>query len=418
MKNNNILVSINLMLITLSLLFSMLISGLGISYLLLGLFAIALYTYESKKLKSSLYDSMLLLVILPFLFIILFYGSEPFFLFVDDKNYFSDAKFEHLRPFSELIKSYFFELDFDFNNYLYLLSFYFKTFGYHQFVYFLINIICLIRIFSFISEARTEVKKKHIIRWIPLELILFSFFCFKDVLICLIVTEYVRRTFKSNFLIYSILSFFLVIMLEPLRVGYSFLFIFLIGIGKYTNIAKKLLRIPLLLSIWGLFVLIQFFLSSILVINNDNIIFKIFYYVDSLINRLDESSGFLSKFYESFNSGNIFTGILIVSFTVFIPILGLPDNYDNSDIIFLIFRAVTLLQYLLLLLSFKNLKNFRKTKYRSSLALIFISLTIIHLTFAPGMLRHSLIILPFLYSLLIHTQNENKTISVYRRSSL
>ena len=173
-----------------------------------------------------------------------------------------------------------------------------------------------------------------------------------------------------------------------------------------------------MLSIWGLFVLIQGFLNSILVINNDNIIFKIFYYVDSLINRLDESSGFLSKFYESFNSGNIFTGILIVSFTVFIPILGLPDNYDNSDIIFLIFRAVTLLQYLLLLLSFKNLKNFRNTKYRSSLALIFISLTIIHLTFAPGMLRHSLIILPFLYSLLIHTQNENKTISVYRRSSL
>ena len=404
MKNNNTLLSINLILITLSLLLSLFISGLGVSYLFLGLFTITLYFYESKKLKSSLFDSMVLLVSLPLLIIVLFYGYEPFFLFLDDEYYFSEAKFEHLSSFSELIKSYFFELDLNFNNYLYLLSIYFKTFGYHQFVYFLINFICLIRIFSFISEAKTEVKKINIFRWIPLELILFSFFCFKDIIICFVVTEYVRHTLKSNFLIYFILSVLLVFMLEPLRVGYSYLFIFLIGIGKFTNFSKKLLKIPLLISIWVLFILIKGLITTTVSFSNDSIIIKIYFYIESLTNRLTESSGFLSIFYSSLNSGNIFTGILIVCFTVFIPIFGLPDKYGNADIIFMIFRFITLLQYLLLLYSFRN----KNSKNKTTIALIFISLTVIHLTFAPGMLRHSLIILPFLYSLLIHTKHEKK----------
>ena len=404
MKNNNTLLSINLILITLSLLLSLFISGLGVSYLFLGLFTITLYFYESKKLKSSLFDSMVLLVSLPLLIIVLFYGYEPFFLFLDDEYYFSEAKFEHLSSFSELIKSYFFELDLNFNNYLYLLSIYFKTFGYHQFVYFLINFICLIRIFSFISEAKTEVKKINIFRWIPLELILFSFFCFKDIIICFVVTEYVRHTLKSNFLIYFILSVLLVFMLEPLRVGYSYLFIFLIGIDKFTNFSKKLLKIPLLISIWVLFILIKGLITTTVSFSNDSIIIKIYFYIESLTNRLTESSGFLSIFYSSLNSGNIFTGILIVCFTVFIPIFGLPDKYGNADIIFMIFRFITLLQYLLLLYSFRN----KNSKNKTTIALIFISLTVIHLTFAPGMLRHSLIILPFLYSLLIHTKHEKK----------
>lgn len=412
MKNNNTLVSINLILIITSLLLSLLISGLGVSYIFLGLFTIALYFYESKKLKSSLFDSMVLLVSLPLFIIVLFYGYEPFFLFLDDEYYFHEAKFEHLRSFSELTNSFLFELDLDFNNYLYLLSIYFKTFGYHQFVYFLINFICLIRIFSFISEAKTEVKKINILRWIPLELILLSFFCFKDILICFIVTEYVRNTLKSNFLIYFILSVLLVFMIEPLRVGYSYLFIFLIGIGKFTNFSKILLKIPLLVSIWGLFIIIQGLLLTIVNFSNDNIIIKIYFYLESLTNRLTESSGFLSIFYSSFNSGNIFTGILIVCFTVFIPILGLPDKYGNDDIIFMIFRFITLLQYLLLLFSFRNV-NYKNSKYRTTIALIFISLTVIHLTFAPGMLRHSLIILPFLYSLLIHTKHEKKITSFH-----
>ena len=413
MKSNNILVSINLILIITSLLLSLFISDLGVSYLFLGLFAITLYFYESKKLKSSLFDSMVLLFSLSLFIIVLFYGYEPFFLFSDDEYYFSEAKFQHLRSFNELIKSFLFELDLDFNNYLYLLSFYFKAFGYHQFVYFLINFICLIRIFSFISEAKTEVKKINLFRWIPLELILFSFFCFKDILICFVVTEYVRHTLKSNFLIYFILSVLLVFMLEPLRVGYSYLFIFLIGIGKFTNFSKILLKIPMLVSILSLFIIIKGLLITILSFSNGNIYIKIYYYAEDLITRLSESSGWLSNFYSSFNSGNIFYGILIVCFTVFIPVLSLPDNYDNSDVIFLIFRLITLLQYLIVLISFRSLKNFRKSKYRSSIALIFISLTLIHLTFAPGMLRHSLIILPFLYSLLIHTQNEKKTINFY-----
>ena len=409
MKNNKTLVSINLILIITSLLLSLLISGLGVSYLFLGLFTFILYFYESKKLKSSLFDSMVLLFSLPLFIIVLFYGYEPFFLFLDDEYYFSEAKIESLRSFNKLIKSYFFELDLDFNNYLYLLSIYFKTFGYHQFVYFLINFICLIRIFSFISEAKTELKKINIFRWIPLELILFSFFCFKDILICFVVTEYVRHTLKSNFLIYFILSVLLVFMLEPLRVGYSYLFIFLIGIGKYTNFPKKLLKIPLLVIIWGLFIAMQGLLSTIINFSNDNIIIKIYFYVESLYDRLNESSGFLNMFYSWLYSGNIFAGVLIVSFTVFIPIFGLPDKYGNADIIFMIFRFITLLQYLFLFYSFRNVNS----KHITSIAFIFISLTVIHLIFAPGMLRHSLIILPFLYSLLIHTKHEKKITSFH-----
>ena len=94
MKNNNTLVSINLILIITSLILSLFISGLGVSYLFLGLFTISLYFYESKKLKSSLFDSMVLLVSLPLFIIVLFYGYEPFFLFLDDEYYFSEAEFE------------------------------------------------------------------------------------------------------------------------------------------------------------------------------------------------------------------------------------------------------------------------------------------------------------------------------------
>ena len=198
-------------------------------------------------------------------------------------------------------------------------------------------------------------------------------------------------------------------MLEPLRVGYSYLFIFLIGIGKYTNFPKKLLKIPLLVIIWGLFIAMQGLLSTIINFSNDNIIIKIYFYVESLYDRLNESSGFLNMFYSWLYSGNIFAGVLIVSFTVFIPIFGLPDKYGNADIIFMIFRFITLLQYLFLFYSFRNVNS----KHITSIAFIFISLTVIHLIFAPGMLRHSLIILPFLYSLLIHTKHEKKITSFH-----
>ena len=412
MRNNNILFLINLILIITSLFLSLFISGLGVSYLFLVLFTVVLYYYESKKLRSSLFDSMILLVSFPLLIIILFYGYEPFFLFLDDKYYFYESKFEHLRSFSELIRSYLFEIDSDYNNYLYLLSIFFKTFGHHQFVYFFINIICLIRIFSFISEAKTEVKKINLFRWIPFELILFSFFCFKDILICFVVTEYIRHSLKSNFLIYFILSVLLIFIVEPLRIGYSFLFIFLMTIVKFTNFSKSLLKIPLIFSILVSFLLVQGSLATILAITDGGLFFKLYYYVEDLLTRISDSSGFLSQLYTSFNSGNIFYSVLIVCFTVFIPVLALPDNYDISDIIFMVLRFITFLQYLLLLLSFRNI-NHKNSKHIATITLFFVSFTVIHLTFAPGMLRHSLIILPFLYSLLIHTKHEKKITSFH-----
>ena len=412
MKNNNILFLINFITLTLCLITSLFIGGLGLLYLILGLFSIFLYAFESRKLKSSLFDSMILLFTLPLLFIILFNGEEPFFLFLDDKYYFTQAKYESLRSYADLFQSFFFELDLDFNNYLYLLSIYFKTFGYHQYVYFFVNFVCLIRIFSFITKDKIDVEQISIIKWIPLELVLFSFFCFKDILICFLVTEFVRYSLKVNFATFLILSAILIFTIEPLRVGYSYLFILLIGICNYTDLFKSLSKIPFVLSIWLFFVTIQVFLTNIIDYSNGNLIVKIYYYVDSLANRLRESSGFLSLFYSSFYSGNIFAGLLIICFTVFIPVFNLPDNYDNADILFMIFRLITLFQYLLLLFTFKKF-NDKNSNYITAITLVFLSLTIIHLTFAPGMLRHSLIILPFLYSLLIHLNNEKKIASFY-----
>lgn len=412
MKNNNILFLINFITLTLCLITSLFIGGLGLQYLILGLFSIFLYAFESRKLKSSLFDSMILLFTLPLLFIILFNGEEPFFLFLDDKYYFSQAKYESLRSYADLFQSFFFELDLDFNNYLYLLSIYFKTFGYHQYVYFFVNFVCLIRIFSFITKDKIDVEQISIIKWIPLELVLFSFFCFKDILICFLVTEFVRNSLKVNFVIFLILSAILIFTIEPLRVGYSYLFILLIGISNYTDLFKSLSKIPFVLPIWLFFVILQVFLTNVIDYSNGNLIVKIYYYVDSLANRLRESSGFLSLFYSSFYSGNIFAGLLIICFTVFIPVFNLPDNHDNADILFMIFRLITLFQYLLLLFTFKKF-NHKNSNYITAITLVFLSLTIIHLTFAPGMLRHSLIILPFLYSLLIHLNNEKKIASFY-----
>jgi len=412
MKNSIIFFGVNLILIITSLLLSVVISELGVTYLFLVLSAVVVYYHESRRLRSSLFESMVLLVSIPLFIVIVFYGYEPFFLFSDDEYYYLAGKSQHLRSFNGLINSFLFEEDLDFNNYLYIASVFFKLFGYHQFVYVVVNFICLIRILSFISEAKTENKKMNILRWMPLELILFTFFCFKDILLCFVVTEYVRNTVKANLLIYVISSVLLVVIVEPLRVGYSSVFIFVIGIVKFTNFLTFLRKIPIIISIWGLFLLVQVSLATILAITEGGLSYKIYYYVQSLIARVAESSGFLSIFYNAFNSGNIFYSILIVCFTVFIPILTVPANFDNSYILFMICRFISLLQYLLLLLRVRNL-DFRYSQRKTVVAFLFVALTVIHLNFAPGMLRHTLIILPFMYSLLISVEHEKKITSLH-----
>ena len=404
MKNRvNILIPINVTLMLLTLLTAGITIDIKFSFIFLSLFSLGLYLYESKKLESTLFDSMVLCLSFVLLLTMFLFSNDPFYLFVDDEYYFNNAKYEMLRESSDLFKSFLFERDTDFNNYLYFSTIFFKFFGYHQATNWIINFILLTRIFSFVAEAKTNVRKISFFRWVPLELIFFSFFLFKDILISFMAVEYFRYSLKNKLIYYLISSIILILILEPLRVGYAYIFIVIIGLSRYIDFGNFIKKYRLAITISVGYLAFQGLFNLTTAIVTDDLNLKLQFYRENLNDRIMHSSGLLSKIYSGFNSGNIIFVLPIVCLAVFIPILTIPDS--GSEKILMVVRSVSFIQFFyFIFISRKNINI--DSRSRITVYFIFTVLCIIHLTFAPGMLRHSLIILPFLYSALIHSKHE------------
>lgn len=382
-----------------------------LSFGFLIIFLIFLIHRESFKHESSfIFDKSIFLVVFSILLIGIF-SDGNIYLFTDDKKYFENSKYYLNYTYINLFQSYLFEIDLDYNNFQYLAVVLFKLFGYSQIVFWVFNLFIISKLLSFIYDGIkfSDFTGNKFLLWFPYELIFFSFFLFKDLFMVFILTEFLKYFIKTDNILKLILACVLLIFLvDPLRVGFSYLFILTAFLFKFRNSIKFFILKPPVIPIIIVFILIFYSTNYILPLLNEDLSFKYNFYKMYLIDRSSSTQGFLNLFYSQFYSGNVFFAIPIVLVSVFTPILSVPD--DTSMIVFMIIRFITLTHFLFAILDYNSNKINFNSKFRISFFLLII-LSASHLSLASGMLRHSMVILPFLYCFLNYRKlNSNKLI--------
>lgn len=370
----------------------------------LGIIFACLYRFESEKVRNIWFERSITVALSLFLVVILFNGEEPFFLFLDDRNYYFLSEVETQRRLIDLATTFFIERDRDFNNFQYLLSFLFKAAGRFQIVFCFFSLILFIRISSFIYSHCKNSTGFGAVRAFPLELLFFCFVIFKDLILIFFIIEYIRIVKKSNVIQFCCVSLIFLAIAEPLRAGYGFL---TVGICLLVKVKKlsKFIRPRLVFPSLFLAYLIASQLISFEIIFEDDVSSKMVYYKQDLIKRLEGSAGILGILNHSLSQGNLLAAIPIILLAVVIPIISIPANATVTEVLFTLVRILSLAQYLFVCyrLSFGGDRFKKEIKL---IALLFLACVLIHLLFALGMLRHSLIIMPWIAILLLDSEKK------------
>jgi hypothetical protein len=361
----------------------------------LRLFTIVCFILAIVLNNNKKSDLFFISTVTPLFLIIAFdiTGYEVGYLFEDDRYYWKNGMDLHLNNYKHLISNYFFERTIRFDNYIYWVAIIIKGIGKSMSSIYLFNYLCFLLICS-----KMIPKHKNIASWteIPFELIFFIFFIFKD-LFATSLLFYTITSFKNLKLGSKvILLLMLILCLEPLRIGYSLIPIVAFLIPNKIFLLRYRL---IILSISFGIIFSLLFGSEILNLLHP----KIDFYKQSLLFRVDNSSGFLSILFNGVLKSNYLLIPIFIALATFIPLLSLQEGLVTFGLI----RGISLFVFFTYLIgTIKNAKSFYIEKCTFALILLQVLL-------APGMLRHSLIILPYIYMIYYE-----KNINIYRRASI
>lgn len=314
------------------------------------------------------------------------------FLFEDDRYYWEQGMSLSAKNYGELFSKFLFERTLSFNNYIYWVGILMKSIGNNIIGIYLFNYTCFLIISSKMIPKNYGLKS-----WteIPFELIFFIFFVFKDMLATAIlfysIILFRNNSWGGRLLIIAILA----LILEPLRTGY-----FMIPLVAYIfpNFILKLK--------YRLIILTVIFITLFYIIYGSELLQyihpKVSYYTDSLLFRVNNSTGFLSQLFNGLSNSNYILAPFFIATATFIPLLSIQKGL----LVFTFIRGISLYVFIKYLLDNTVIDK----RYLEKCTFILILLQVL---LAPGMLRHSLIILPFIYTL-IYEKNNN----IHRRSSI
>ena len=334
-----------------------------------------LASYISWRKVSPVFN---ILVSVPLLgiFGLIISNGEVGFLFKDDEFYVNQAYDLMKLDTSELIGKYINNIGGAYDNFKYVVALIFKSIGPRLLSVYIVNSFILVLLFAMMIPKYKRVTSALDI---PYELIFFVFFVFKDLYAAFalyVLFELIRsRKYTLLILFASPLFFFL----NPLRPFY-----FLIPFVAWPSFLpkKNIYVFPLLILVY--------FLSFVLLIETPILSYfheKGSFYFEAFLAKVESGSGGLSLILSGLIDLNPIYYILAVVSFAFTPLF----TPDSGLVIFAIVRVMTILTYWHFLFRIKGtVVNY--------LDRVLFLLLLGQLLFAPGMLRHSLIILPFLYA--------------------
>jgi hypothetical protein len=332
-------------------------------------------SYMSWRKVSPLFN---ILVSVPLLgiFGLIISNGEVGFLFRDDEFYVNQAYNLMKLDTFELLGRYINNVGGAYDNFKYLVALIFKIIAPRPLSVYIVNAFILVILFSLMIP---KFKKIRSILDIPYELIFFTFFVFKDLYaaFALFVLFDLIRSRKYVLLILFCLP--LIVFLNPLRPFY-FLIPFVAWLGLFFK--RNIYIFPILVLVY--------FISFFLLIETPILSYfheKGSFYFEAFLAKVERGSGGLSLILSGLIALNPMYTILAVVTFVFTPLFA-PDD---GLVFFAIVRFMTILTYWHFLFRIKgSIANYPDR--------VLLLLLLGQLLFAPGMLRHSLIILPFLYA--------------------
>lgn len=332
-------------------------------------------SYISWRKVSLLFNILVSLPLLG-LFGLIILDADVGFLFKDDEYYVNQGYNLMKLDYFELIVRYVTNAGGAYDNFKYLVALTFKSLGPRPVSVYIVNAFIVVFLFSMMIPKFKRIRSALDF---PYELVFFVFFVFKDLYASFALFALFELIRSRKYALLIVFCLPIIFFLNPLRPFY-----FIVPFVAWPSffVKRNIYIFPILTLVYFLsfFVLIE---TPILSYFHE----KGTFYFEAFLTKVDSGSGGLSLILSGLVALNPIYYVLAVATFAFTPLFA-PDD---GLVIFAIVRFMTILTYWHFLFRIKgSVLNYMDR--------VLLMLLLGQLLFAPGMLRHSLIILPFLYA--------------------